>query len=113
MPEYLDDGNKNKSAFAKPYGRVVGFRPTGWTYSTPKKSMEASSSSTTKQHLISSKTSGRFSVHGVPYSEHSSFPELVDCLRCLKPKKITTTVSVSKSEEQCQTLLDAVNKSPD
>ena len=112
MPEYLEDGNKNRPVFAKPYGRVVGFRPTGWTYSASKKSNKsATSSPSSKQKLISSKTSGRFSVHGVPYSEHSSFPELVDCLRCLKPKKITTTVSVSKSEEQCQMLLEAINDS--
>jgi DNA cross-link repair 1A protein len=134
IPDYMEDGNKNKAAFAQPYGRVVGFRPTGWTFSTPKSSTNASP---TKQRLISSKNSGRFSIHGVPYSEHSffsrcshfsfhppnfstlspiqgehsSFPELVNCLRCLKPKKITTTVSVSKSDEQCQMLLDAVNSS--
>lgn len=110
MPEYLDDGNKHK-AFSKPYGRVVGFRPTGWSYSTVKKSSKPVSTSPTKEKLISSKNSGRYSVHGVPYSEHSSFPELVDCLRSLKPKKIITTVSVSKSEEQCQMLLNAVNSS--
>ncbi|KAL7521278.1 hypothetical protein ACHAWX_005956 [Stephanocyclus meneghinianus] len=108
MPEYMEDGNKNK-AFSKPYGRVVGFRPTGWTYSTPKKSAKPSSTSPQTQKLISSKTSGRYTVYGVPYSEHSSFPELVDCLRCLKPKKITTTVSVSKCEEQSHMLLSAVN----
>ena len=99
MQNFMEDGNNNK-VFSTPYGRVVGFRPTGWTYSaTPKPG----------GGLISSKTSGRYSVHGVPYSEHSSFPELVDCLRCLKPKKIRTTVSVSKSDEQCKLLLDAVN----
>jgi DNA cross-link repair 1A protein len=28
MPDYMEEGNKNK-AFVAPYGRVVGFRPTG------------------------------------------------------------------------------------
>ena len=110
LPEYLEDGNKNKPVFQKQYGRVVGFRPTGWTYSATERSSKSESLSQKKLNLISSKSSGRFSVHGVPYSEHSSFPELVDCLRSLKPKKITTTVSVSKSEEQCQMLLDAVSQ---
>lgn len=32
--------------------------------------------------------------------------ELVDCLRCLKPKKITPTVSVSKGDEQVELLLN-------
>jgi DNA cross-link repair 1A protein len=28
MPDYLEEANKNK-VFVSPYGRVVGFRPTG------------------------------------------------------------------------------------
>ena len=98
LKDFMDDGNKNQ-VFSTPYGRVVGFRPTGWTYSAK-----------SGENLISSKTSGRYSVHGVPYSEHSSFPELVDCLRCLKPKKITTTVSPSKNDEQVQLLLSAAKE---
>ena len=48
-------------------------------------------------------------MHGVPYSEHSSFPELVDCVATLKPRKIVTTVSPTKSEEQIELLLNAAN----
>mmetsp|Transcript_30301 Transcript_30301/g.52473 ORF Transcript_30301/g.52473 Transcript_30301/m.52473 type:complete len:112 (+) Transcript_30301:1783-2118(+) len=111
MRDYMDEGNKNK-AFTAPYGRVVGFRPTGWTFrpTAQDKNQRTLPSSRPKPgiNLISSKTSGRYSVHGVPYSEHSSFPELVDCLRCLKPKKIIPTVSVSKSEEQVALLLNAL-----
>jgi len=141
MRDYLDEGNKNK-VFTAPYERVVGFRPTGWTYSAQsapdKRQMNLPCSRPPKpgKNLISTKTSGRYSIHGVPYSEHSSFPvsapriccfgdvllhflaecalptcvvqELVDCLRCLKPKKITPTVSVSKSEEQVELLLNAL-----
>ena len=48
--------------------------------------------------------SGAFSllrIHEVPYSEHSSFPELQACVRELKPKQIVTTVgSVQKAREQ-------------
>jgi DNA cross-link repair 1A protein len=29
MTDYMDDGNKNKGLLTQPYGRVVGFRPTG------------------------------------------------------------------------------------
>jgi len=108
MRDYLDEGNKNK-AFTAPYGRVVGFRPTGWTFrpTAQDKTQRTLPCGRPKssRNLISSRTSGRYSIHGVPYSEHSSFPELVDCLRVLKPKKIITTVSVSKAEEQVAMLL--------
>lgn len=33
MTEYMDDANKNKGLLTQPYGRVVGFRPTGETLS--------------------------------------------------------------------------------
>jgi len=108
MRDHLEDANKNK-VFAAPYGRAVGFRPTGWTYSGARdKNQRTLPCGRPKPvgNLISTKTNGRYTVHGVPYSEHSSFPELVDCLRCLKPKKITPTVSVSKSQEQVELLLN-------
>ena len=35
------------------------------------------------------------SVYGVPYSEHSSFPELRDCVARLRPKRVVPTVSSS------------------
>lgn len=37
----------------------------------------------------------------------STRQELVDCLNCLKPNKITPTVSVSKSQELVELLLNA------
>ena len=49
-------------------------------------------------------------VHGIPYSEHSSFPELVECIDCLKPKRIIPTVSVSTSEQQVALLLNALKR---
>jgi len=107
MRDHLDEGNKNK-VFTAPYGRVVGFRPTGWTYSAQDTKQRTLPGPKPVSNLISSKTSGRYSIHGVPYSEHSSFPELVDCLKVLKPRKITPTVSVSKSEEQLELLLNAL-----
>ena len=48
----------------------------GWTYTAAdkKQSKLPCSRPKTGRNLITSKTSGRFSIHGVPYSEHSSFP---------------------------------------
>ena len=104
MPDYLEEANKNKALFAAPYGRVVGFRPTGelnktiishrllllqssfpnptttmpsisgWTYKAQAKRQTTLVPSTSAKNLITSKTNGRYSIHGAPYSEHSSFP---------------------------------------
>ena len=96
LPLYSDGSNK---VFSKrSFDKIVGFRPTGWTMTGCK-----------DKSILNSRTNGIFTVHGVPYSEHSSFPELVDCLECLKPKRIIPTVSVAKSDEQVALLLKAVN----
>jgi DNA cross-link repair 1A protein len=97
MQSYLG-GMSDKPFSKKMYDRVVGFRPTGW-------SMSANSDG-----IVSTQTKGSITVHGVPYSEHSSFTELVDCLECLKPKRIIPTVSVSKSAEQVDLLLRKVKE---
>ncbi|GKY93163.1 hypothetical protein MPSEU_000284300 [Mayamaea pseudoterrestris] len=75
------------------FDRVVGFRPTGWSH-TKKGS-----------GIVTSNSRGQIAVHNVPYSEHSSFPELLDCLVNLRPKRIIPTVSVSKSQQQLDLLL--------
>ena len=95
MPPYLFNLSKAKSPIQK-FDRVVGFRPTGWSH-------RAGNS------LISTARKGQLVVHSVPYSEHSAFPELLDCIQTLKPKKITPTVTVSKSQEQVDLLLRHVN----
>lgn len=97
MPPYVYNLSQAKFPVQK-WDRVCGFRPTGWSHSRkPGKS------------IISTRTQGRLTIHSVPYSEHSAFPELVDCIRTLKPKKITPTVSVSKSQQQVDLLLRNVN----
>lgn len=97
LPEYFAEAN-NKP-FVKAYDRIVGYRPTGW-------SMGSKPSSS----VVSSRKSGNLVIHGVPYSEHSSFPELVDCLACLKPQRIVPTVNTGKSDEQVQTLLKGLRE---
>jgi DNA cross-link repair 1A protein len=92
-------GGSDKVFSKKKYDRVVGFRPTGWTHSGKSGSS-----------IVNSQTRGSFTVHGIPYSEHSSFGELVDCLDCLKPKRIIPTVSASKSQEQVDLLLSSLRK---
>ena len=100
MDAYLADANSSTKGLRGGYSRVVAFRPTGWTHG----------GGTKAKGLITTRTSGNKRIHGVPYSEHSSFSELIDCLLCLKPKRIIPTVSVSSSEEQIERLLRAANK---
>jgi len=103
LPEFLNEANKRRGGgkvfrnSAKDYSHVVGFRPTGWSFNGKVSEQNGS--------IISSRTTGNCTVHGAPYSEHSNFTELVDCLECLKPRKIIPTVNVSKSEEQVDLLL--------
>jgi len=95
MPPYLYNLSKAKNPVQK-FDRVVGFRPTGWSH-------KAGGS------IISTAKRGQLTVHSVPYSEHSAFPELLDCIRTLKPKRIIPTVSVSKSQQQIDLLLRHIN----
>jgi hypothetical protein len=91
----------NTKVFAKQYDHICGYRPTGW-------SMSGKPSEANWKNCVSSRKNGNISIHCVPYSEHSSFPELVDCLRNLRPLKIIPTVNTSKSQEQMETLLKAL-----
>jgi DNA cross-link repair 1A protein len=83
-------------AFNRDFDRVIGFRPTGWSLSSK------------GSGIVKTSTKGNLTVHGVPYSEHSSFPELLDCLDCLKPRKIVPTVSVSKSDAQVDEMVKSL-----
>ena len=101
------------SSSGSSYDRVVGFRPTGWSLkptnpdTTNGKKSVSSSLNPNKNHnkYLTTMTRGPLTVHSVPYSEHSSFPELVECVHYLQPKRIIPTVSVSKSQEQIDLLL--------
>ena len=89
------------------FDRVVGFRPTGWSLHPPKKTTGGSKPND-KVSVVGTVAQGNhLAVHSVPYSEHSSFPELVECLECLNPRRIIPTVSVSKSQQQIDMLLKA------
>lgn len=61
---------------------AVGFVPTGWTYQTKTESFPVHEKPPFKIHLI-------------PYSEHSSFTELLEFVGFLKPRKVIPTVGVS------------------
>ncbi|EPS58033.1 hypothetical protein M569_16783, partial [Genlisea aurea] len=61
------------------YSRIVGFVPTGWTYEV-------------KKNKFSVRVKDSFEIHLVPYSEHSSYSELREYVKFLKPKRVVPTV---------------------
>jgi DNA cross-link repair 1A protein len=97
MRNYVTIQMKN---FYRNYDRVIGFRPTGWTLQKKK-----GTTSKTNSSVIGTTTKGHLTLHTVPYSEHSSFPELVECLESLNPKRIIPTVNTSKSQQQIDLLM--------
>jgi DNA repair metallo-beta-lactamase len=62
------------------------------------------SSKKSKKDVVGITRNDCFTIYSVPYSEHSSFPELVECLECLNPRKIVPTVDVGASDEQVKLL---------
>ncbi len=47
-------------------------------------------------------TEGAATVYGVPYSEHSNFAELRDCVASLRPKRLIPTVNVTDQARCCR-----------
>jgi hypothetical protein len=67
------------------YSRVVAFQPTGWTLTrnTTEVTLENFSNQTNFVKLVPKQKDGN-SIYSVPYSEHSSFHELVQCVRTFR-----------------------------
>jgi L-ascorbate metabolism protein UlaG (beta-lactamase superfamily) len=78
LQSYAQD---NAKRFGRTYSRVVAIRPTGWTGLECKIVQRPG-----------------VTLYSVPYSEHSSFPELVRFVQFAKPHKIIPTVNNSSGE---------------
>ncbi|OVA08141.1 DNA repair metallo-beta-lactamase [Macleaya cordata] len=63
------------------YSKAVGFVPTGWMYEV-------------KRDGFAMRSKDSFEIHLVPYSEHSSYDELREYVRFLKPKRVIPTVGL-------------------
>ncbi|XP_073007258.1 DNA ligase 6 isoform X2 [Typha latifolia] len=63
------------------YGKAVGFVSTGWMYET-------------KRDGFAVRVKDSLEIHLVPYSEHSSYDELREYVRFLRPKRVIPTVGV-------------------
>jgi DNA cross-link repair 1A protein len=99
------------SEFKGSFSRVVGFRPTGWTYSTPKgRDLDQPSISTivlkwkTTLNALQLKpqrgSTSQAMTYGVPYSEHSSFRDLVCFCMGLDYGRIIPTVNINSAKSR-------------
>ncbi|KAF7589708.1 hypothetical protein BBP40_003955 [Aspergillus hancockii] len=108
LADYLDSMKPH-------FSRIVGFRPTGWTYRPPSERMLDNPPVSTVLHsahwktpftardLVPQRGSTRESAcFGVPYSEHSSFRELTMFCCALRIGRVIPTVNVGsrKSRER-------------
>lgn len=95
------------------YDCIVAFNPTGWTFAgsgAPSKSKGKQKQAQQQQTEVIAlnqggkrEQNGSIVMHNVPYSEHSSFDELVAFLRWFQP--VSMVPSVAKSERHSQMLM--------
>ena len=75
--------------------RLLLLQPTGWNFRGARQPIWR------EQQASEGKL---VQVIGLPYSEHSSWPELQDCIAYLRPKRIVPTVN-AESPDQAHSLV--------
>lgn len=75
------------------FGRVIGVRPTGWAWRSGSGRRGGDASAPPTVTLRPYSPAPGVVVYGVPYSEHSSFPELRACVAALRPRVLIPTVT--------------------
>ncbi|CAE6364900.1 unnamed protein product [Rhizoctonia solani] len=106
------------------YDRILGFRPTGWTYTPP---VGQNMAPTVDQILAQARaqkydatdlrpqrgSNPRVTIYGVPYSEHSSFRELTCFALSVDWGRMIATVNVGSAEsrQKMQTWFEKWGKS--
>eukprot|EP00045_Choanoeca_perplexa_P008213 m.75384 g.75384 ORF g.75384 m.75384 type:complete len:181 (-) comp14403_c0_seq1:38-580(-) len=79
-----------KPWFTARFDSVLALRPTGWTHSNKLAALTQ----------IKPVVKGKITSYGIPYSEHSSYTELKQCVQALKPKRIIPTVNVGNAKSR-------------
>jgi len=98
------------SSFKGRYKRVLAVQPTGWVYND-KDSGERGTGGEVKLQV---RSRGDVTIISTPYSEHSSFPELVDFMARVRPSSVVPTVNTKKDQvlAQLKALNDAAAPPP-
>ncbi|KAK3257218.1 hypothetical protein CYMTET_33686 [Cymbomonas tetramitiformis] len=84
LKEYL-------ARFTPRFKNLVALRPTGWTFSE-KAGNGLSNIKPTQADGVS--------IYGIPYSEHSSYNELKEFVRFLRPQRIVPTVNIGSATKR-------------
>jgi len=116
---------EREKATGRPCKKVVGFVPTGWSHGSgrPGRSKGTGGASAASAAVVPNlNTNGQYQasadvkiqehrnkrgdvLYSIPYSEHSSFPELLQFLRSFRPLRVIPTVGTTAAHVQKQLLL--------
>ncbi|TFK26193.1 DRMBL-domain-containing protein [Coprinopsis marcescibilis] len=116
LPLGMITGDKLKpylARFSDRYSKIVGFRPTGWTYVQPsgtdqQPSVHAILTRTVQKTFNcedlkpNGKSNSTVQMYSVPYSEHSSFYELTCFAMSLNWAKMIATVNVGSDRSRAK-----------
>eukprot|EP01051_Picozoa_sp_SAG22_P012319 SAG22_NODE_1269_length_4943_cov_2.834434_1_plen_905_part_00 len=97
---------------SEPPGRwdaVVCFRPTGWTFSRAQQQQAANAGGGGLHYRPWVENGGRTRLYQVPYSEHSSWPELRAFVAAVRPRKLVPTVNLAESERLVNAFVDCMD----
>ena len=101
MHAFVSGGSPAAPRFG-PFTAIVAFKPTGWTVAPPpsdgssgwRENRSAREPVPTRAGvMLTCVRRGNVTVYNVPYSEHSSFGELRECVQFLDPLRIIPTVN--------------------
>lgn len=93
------NGLTKMAQYIHKYDKIIGFAPTGWCYDKNNK------------NIYNMKTSGdKVICYELPYSEHSSFPELIEFLSKIRYNSIIPTVNCRNTKSQLELIQKYVNK---
>lgn len=102
-------GGSDESKKVSGCSRIVAFQPTGWSYrggTTVSPNSSSSSKSSPGAVLCTPRHKGPDTIYSIPYSEHSSFTELLDFMHLFKPHRVVPTVNtaIDKVNDQLELL---------